>query len=37
VTFAPTTKKQNYLDEMIINTNDPQEPNVRVNILARGL
>ena len=37
VTFAPTTKKQNYLDEMVINTNDPQEPTVRVKIVARGL
>ena len=37
VTFVPTTKKNAYQDEMIINTDDPQEPTVRVNILARGL
>jgi hypothetical protein len=37
VTFVPATKKRNYRDEMIINTDDPQEPTVRVNILAHGL
>jgi len=37
VTFVPATKKRNYQDEMIINTDDPQEPTVRVNILAHGL
>jgi hypothetical protein len=37
VTFAPGAKKKNYQDEMMINTDDPQEPSVRVNILARGL
>jgi hypothetical protein len=37
VTFAPEAKKRNFQDEMIINTDDPQEPSVRVNILARGL
>jgi hypothetical protein len=37
VTFAPREKQKNYQGEMIINTDDPQEPSVRVNILARGL
>ena len=37
VTFAPAAKKKNYQDELIINTDDPQEPSVRVTILARGL
>ncbi len=37
VNFAPGAKKKNYQDEMIINTDDPQEPSVRVTILARGL
>lgn len=37
VTFAPGAKKKNFQDEMIINTDDPQEPSVRVNILARGI
>lgn len=37
VAFQPSSKKQNYHDEMIINTTDPQEPSVRVILLAHGL
>jgi len=29
--------KDSYIDEMIINTNDPQEPSVKVRLLARGV
>ncbi len=36
VDFHPTSKKSNYFDEMIINTNDPQEPSLRVQLLAHG-
>lgn len=37
VAFVPTSKKANYLDEMIINTNDPQEPSLRIQLVAHGL
>ena len=37
VNFAPESKKKNYYDEMIINTNDPQEPSVRIRLIARGI
>jgi len=37
VSFSPESKKKNYFDEMIINTNDPQEPSVRIRLIARGI
>ena len=37
VDFVPTAKKKNYYDEMIINTNDPQEPSLRIRLIARGI
>jgi hypothetical protein len=37
VDFVPASKKNNYFDEMIINTNDPQEPSLRVQLLAHGI
>jgi len=37
VDFAPVSKKKNYYDEMIINTDDPQEPSVRIRLIARGI
>ena len=36
VAFLPTSKKKTYQDEMIINTTDPQEPSLRVILLAHG-
>ncbi len=37
VDFAPTAQKKNYYDEMIINTDDPQEPSLRIRLIARGI
>jgi len=37
VAFQPSSKKNNYHDEMIINTSDPQEPSLRVILIAHGL
>jgi hypothetical protein len=37
VAFLPSSKKRNYYDEMTINTNDPQEPSVKIVLLAHGL
>jgi hypothetical protein len=37
VDFAPATKKKNFYDEMIINTDDPQEPSLRIRLIARGI
>ncbi|UCG52340.1 MAG: hypothetical protein JSW58_01960 [Candidatus Latescibacterota bacterium] len=37
VSFVPEAKKKTYYDEMIINTDDPNEPSVRVRLLARGV
>ncbi|MEJ2720636.1 MAG: hypothetical protein P8181_05785, partial [bacterium] len=37
VNFSPGEKKRQYVDEMIINTDDPNEPSVRVRLLARGV
>jgi len=37
VNFAPEERKRQYVDEMIINTDDPNEPSVRVRLLARGV
>ena len=37
VSFRPPVLKKSYVDEMVINTDDPQEPSVRVRLLARGI
>jgi hypothetical protein len=37
VDFRPTAKRPSYVDEMIINTDDPQEPSIRIRLLARGV
>jgi hypothetical protein len=37
VNFRPSEDKKSYVDEMIINTDDPQEPSLRVRLLARGM
>ncbi|UCH82957.1 MAG: hypothetical protein JSW50_10835 [Candidatus Latescibacterota bacterium] len=37
VHFSPEEKKKQYHDEMIINTDDPNEPSVRVRLIARGV
>ncbi len=37
VNFEPGEKKSNYYDEMIINTSDPQEPALRIRLMAHGL
>jgi hypothetical protein len=36
VHFRPEVMQPSYLDEMIINTDDPQEPSIRVRLIARG-
>lgn len=37
VNFHPeVVEKKSYVDEMIINTDDPQEPSIRVRLIARG-
>lgn len=37
VNFHPGNEQKSYVDEMIINTNDPQEPSIRVRLIARGV
>jgi hypothetical protein len=37
VNFRPDTEQKSYVDEMIINTDDPQEPSIRVRLIARGV
>lgn len=37
VSFAPGTVQDAYADEMIITTDDPLEPSLRVRLLARGM
>jgi hypothetical protein len=37
VGFRPAADQQSYVDEMIIRTDDPQEPSIRVRLLARGV
>ena len=37
VGFRPGEEQKSYVDEMIINTDDPQEPSIRVRLLARGV
>jgi hypothetical protein len=36
VRFHPSADQRSYLDEMIINTDDPQEPSIRVRLTAHG-
>ncbi len=37
VNFRPGVDQKSYVDEMIINTDDPQEPSIRVRLIARGV
>lgn len=37
VGFHPDASRQSYVDEMVINTDDPTEPAIRVRLLARGV
>ena len=37
VNFRPGADQKSYVDEMIINTDDPQEPSIRVRLIARGV
>lgn len=37
VSFAPGVVQDAYADEMIITTDDPMEPSLRVRLLARGI
>ena len=37
VSFQPEVDQNSYIDEMIINTDDPQEPSIRVRLIARGV
>jgi hypothetical protein len=36
VSFKPTESQKSYVDEMIINTDDPNEPSIRVRLMARS-
>jgi hypothetical protein len=37
INFRPESDQKSYVDEMIINTDDPQEPSIRVRLIARGV
>ena len=37
VNFSPGSEQTSYVDEMIIKTDDPQEPSIRVRLIARGV
>jgi hypothetical protein len=37
VGFKPDGEQRSYVDEMVINTDDPLEPTIRVRLLARGV
>lgn len=37
VGFHPGAEPRSYVDEMIISTDDPTEPSIRVRLLARGV
>jgi hypothetical protein len=37
INFRPGADEKSYVDEMIINTDDPQEPSIRVRLIARGV
>lgn len=37
VSFHPEADQKSYVDEMIISTDDPQEPSIRVRLIARGI
>jgi len=36
VTFRPVVQKMSYFDEMIVHTDDPNEPSIRVRLVAHG-
>lgn len=36
VSFRPEVEQKSYVDEMIITTDDPQEPSIRVRLVARA-
>ncbi len=37
VNFTPDSSRRNYSDEMIIKTDDPQEPTLKIRLIARTL
>jgi len=37
VRFLPVVDQKSYADQMFIRTNDPQEPSIRVRLIARGI
>jgi len=37
IRFSPVEVQRHYSDEMIVNTDDPHEPSVRVRLIARSL
>ena len=37
VSFLPEGEQRSFVDEMIISTDDPQEPAIRVRLIARGV
>ena len=37
VGFQPGSEQQSYVDEMLIKTDDPTEPSIRIRLLARGV
>ena len=37
VSFTPAGDQKSYVDEMIINTDDPNEPSIRIRLMARAL
>jgi hypothetical protein len=37
IQFHPEVEQKSYVDEMIISTDDPQEPSIRVRLIARGI
>ena len=37
VSFTPDANQRSYVDEMVISTDDPTEPSIRVRLLARGV
>lgn len=37
VSFTPAGDQKSFVDEMIINTDDPNEPSIRVRLMARAL
>ncbi len=37
VRFTPDHMRANFSDEMVINTDDPIEPNIKVRLIARSM